>query len=90
MQVKENKKHVNIAKTVSPVLGIRLTATKFFEKFESQKTKEIEIDFKDVTFISRSFAHEYLKQKQIISTEIYEINMPENVKHMLEIVQRSK
>ncbi|MCK9150479.1 STAS-like domain-containing protein [Methanobacterium alcaliphilum] len=89
MQIKKDKIHVNIAEVVSPVLGIRLSATQFFEKFESNK-KEVEIDFRDVKFISRSFAHEYLKQKQSISPDINELNVPKNVKEMLEIVQRSK
>lgn len=90
MQVTESRSYVNIAKAVSPVLGIRLTATQFFKNFESKNDNKIEIDFKDVEFISRSFAHEYLKQKQISSKKIQEINIPPNVKQMIEIVQRSK
>jgi hypothetical protein len=90
MHVKENIFHVNIAEAVSPVLGIRLSATKFFDKLESEQNEEVEIDFKDVEFISRSFAHEYLKKKQIISKKIHEVNLPQNVEEMLEVVMSSK
>lgn len=90
MQVKENTIHINIAKAVSPMLGIRLSATDFFKKLESKNDSEVEIDFKDVEFISRSFAHEYLKQKQRISKKVYEVNLPRNVKKMLDIVRQSK
>lgn len=90
MQVKENIIHVNIAETVSPVLGIRMSATQFFDKLNSNRNEEVEIDFKGVEFISRSFAHEYLKQKQEGSKKIYEINLPKNVKEMLDIVMSSK
>jgi len=89
MQVNEKTIHINIAEIVSPVLGIRLSATDFFKKLKSKKNKKVEIDFKDVEFISRSFAHEYLKQKQNIHKEIHELNMPKNVKEMLDIVKQS-
>ncbi len=55
---------------------------------ENLLNKEIILDFKKIEFISRSAAHEYLKQKSISSKEIKEINLSSNVLAMFLLVKR--
>lgn len=57
----------------------RSSISNFFMKINSMKSKEIVLDFKDVEFISRSCADEYLKQKKTSKKKIVEANMSREV-----------
>lgn len=46
------------------------------------------MDFKNIEFISRSAAHEYLRQKLSCGKEIKETNMSQNVKAMFMLVAK--
>ena len=80
-------KEVNIEKEIHKNLGMRSTAEIFFNNLDSNFSKII-IDFKDVEFVSRSFAQEYVYQKKQRNSEIIEKNMSEFVKNMLDIVTK--
>jgi len=60
----------------------------FFTELEDLKENKIILDFKDITFISRSCADEYLKQGKISSKAVVEANMSENVCKMFELINR--
>ena len=60
----------------------------FFTELEDIKEKKIVLDFKDITFISRSCADEYLKQKKISSKVVVEENMSEDVCNMFDLIDR--
>jgi len=60
----------------------------FFEEINSLKSNKLILDFKKITFISRSCADEYLKQKKAINKEIAETNMSENICKMFSLVNR--
>ena len=60
----------------------------FFEEINSLKKDRITLDFKKVTFISRSCADEYLKQRKASKKKIVEANMSENVCNMLSLFNR--
>ena len=44
------------------------------------------MDFDEIEFINRSFAQEYLNQKFSASYEIEEINVPDEVKNMFNVI----
>jgi len=60
----------------------RSSISNFFRKLNSVKDKKITLDFKDVEFISRSCADEYLKQKKISKKKVIEVNMSNNIYNM--------
>ncbi|OPX57573.1 MAG: hypothetical protein A4E25_02218 [Methanobacterium sp. PtaB.Bin024] len=80
---------IKIADTISPKLGFRDSAADFFHRIEQSNSDIIKIDFENVVFISRSFAHEYLKQSKKSKKEIIPINQPENVNSMFEAIIES-
>ena len=59
----------------------------FLDKLSSASSKEIVLDFKDISFISRSCADEYIKWKLTDSkNKITEINMTNEVRMMFKLV----
>lgn len=58
----------------------------FLDKLSGASNKEIVLDFKDVSFISRSCADEYIKWKIMDSKKITEINMNNEVRMMFKLV----
>ncbi|MDV0446457.1 hypothetical protein MsAg5_02960 [Methanosarcinaceae archaeon Ag5] len=81
-------KIINIGSEIAPVLSIRKSAADLFDEFESFPADEILVDFKDVNFMSRAFAHEYVVQKRKSSKNISEIHLSEDAQKMIEIVSR--
>ncbi|MBI3033247.1 DUF4325 domain-containing protein [Candidatus Woesearchaeota archaeon] len=77
---------VIIKDKISVDLALRESAKKFFQEIARLSTKYISVDFKGVKSISRSFAHEYITRKKIMKQNISEINVPENVRKMFDIV----
>ena len=70
-------------------LGMRYLAEMLFENLDNNVPK-ITIDFNGITFMSRSFAQEYVFQKnQLKNIEFVEENMDVNVKKMFEVVYDS-
>ena len=65
----------------------RRTISAFFEKINSQKEIEIVLDFKNIKFISRSCADEYLKQKEKSDKKIVERSMSQEVCSMFNAVR---
>jgi len=66
----------------------RKTISNFFEMLNNQKDNKIEIDFSKIDFISRSCVDEYIKQKSESNKEIIEVNMPDELCAMFEVVRR--
>ncbi len=60
----------------------------FFEEINSLRNDKIILDFEKITFISRSCADEYLKQRKASKKAIVEVNMSENVCNMFSLVNR--
>jgi len=82
-------KVISIKEEVASDLALRNTVQSLFDKVNKVEEPNIEIDFSNINSISRSFAHEYLTQKQLSSKQISEINTPENVEKMFQIVKNS-
>ena len=77
-----------ILKDISADLSLRTMAFDIFKSDEFQKNKDVLIDFTDVKFMSRAFAHEFLTHKQ--NYKVREINMSPEIEKMFEIVKKPK
>jgi hypothetical protein len=75
---------------VSEDLSLRNMVSNIFKTAEFQKDEDVMIDFTGIKSISRSFAHEYLQHKEKQNRNVFEINMPSNIKKMFEIVENTK
>lgn len=78
-----------IKESISDCLAIRSSVKQLFKNIESLPASAITIDFKDVQFMNRSFAHEYLIQKNHINKKILEINKSQNIVKMFSVVENS-
>lgn len=79
-----------ISKQVSTDLALRNSADRFFDLIDSIKQDTLIIDFKNVQFISSSFAHQYYLRKKSSKKTINEINMSSDIKKMFKIVSEPK
>ena len=66
-------------------LGTAPTAKKIFSEINSYE--EAILNFRDIEFMSRSFAQEYIVQKHLSQTKIIERNMECSIKKLLEVVE---
>ncbi|WP_407410312.1 STAS-like domain-containing protein [Methanobrevibacter sp.] len=76
---------INLEERYPKKLGMGPTAKKLFQEINMEK--EVVLNFKNIEFMSRSFAQEYVFQKYNTNTQITEINMDDSIKQLLEIVQ---
>ncbi|KZX17292.1 hypothetical protein [Methanobrevibacter filiformis] len=77
---------IKLADTINSNLGMRFAAEDLFNNLIND-APEIVMNFENVNFMSRSFAQEYVYQKEKNnSITIIEKNMPQNVKEMINIV----
>ena len=66
-------------------LGQRSKIEEIFTNISPNVTKVI-MDFKNIEFMGRSFAQEYLNQKHFASFEVIEENVPEDVDKMFDMI----
>ncbi len=59
-------------------------AVALFKLIDSNKAEKIEVDFKNINFMSSSFAKRYLKLKNLSLKQIREVNESSEVKKMFE------
>ena len=78
-----------ISKQVAPNLVTRIAADRLFRNINKLPQKRIVIDFKDVVFMSRSFAHEYYIMKNLSKKQVNEKNMSKDLEKMLTLVTDS-
>ncbi len=79
-------KSIHISEAVAPNLMLRQNADSFFDYVEHLGVNTVAIDFKGVQFASRSFAHQYLVRRARSHIAVSEVNVPENVARMMELV----
>ena len=71
-------------------LALRSNADMLFDSIDKSKEKKIILDFRDIQFMSRSFAQQYLLRKKKSNKEVEERNIEENITTMFEIVKNQK
>lgn len=79
---------IKIEQLISSNLGMNISSKELFEEINNSPNPNIIIDFTDVFFMGRSFAQEYIYQKNKSDKKIYEINLPEEVEKMFEVVKK--
>lgn len=72
-----------ISELVSQDLALRDSADRLFAHLASKRAKQAVIDFSKVRSVTRSFAHQYLLNKEKSAIGISETNVPASVKKML-------
>lgn len=91
------KKNVEIMidEKVNSHLSLRESAKEFFKELDNElnttpgeNIENVIINFENVVFISQSFAHEYIKQKNKTCKNIIEKRVPKKVKAIFEIVSK--
>lgn len=79
---------VDVRKDVGTLLMLRSTVAPLFRKIARFDARRVIIDFSGVEFMSRSFADEYLTAKAASQKAIEEIDMPDQVRRMIELVSK--
>ena len=79
---------IDISTEINKSLELNDNATFLFDKINQSNEKEFTIDFKDVYFISRTFAQAYYSSKKRFPKRIAEINLSQEVKPMMEMVEK--
>ncbi len=88
--VKQEKKEkvIKLVLLFSRCISTRESARALIKMIKQLPEKLIVVDFKNIDMITRSFAHEYLTNKKSLTKKIVEKNLVEDVKKMLEIIQK--
>jgi len=84
--MKRESKAIRMADAIAPNLMLRGIADAFFDRLERARVEHFVLDFADIESISRSFAHQYMTRKKASNKRIKEVNVPENIRRMLELV----
>ncbi|MBR0272283.1 MAG: DUF4325 domain-containing protein [Methanobrevibacter sp.] len=79
---------INLYDEFGSDLGQRYLIKEIFENLDNNSQKVI-FDFKDIDFVSRSFAQEYLNHKMMADYEIEEMNIPDVVKNMFNVILKN-
>jgi hypothetical protein len=80
----------SVQQKLSSNLAFRHSADDLFEYINSLSASKIMIDFSGITSITRSFAHQYIVNKIKSDKQIFECEMPSNIKPMFELVERQR
>ncbi|MHA2238388.1 MAG: STAS-like domain-containing protein [Candidatus Hodarchaeales archaeon] len=81
---------IHLASNFSRNLAFRDTVKTLFNHINNSDLDEIIIDFQDVEFISRSFAHEILLNKRESKKKVILKNVAPRVQRMIDMVQSHK
>lgn len=82
------EKTIMISEELYPNLGMNSVAKDMFDEINKSEIDKYIIDFTNVVFMSRSFTQEYLFQKLKTEKEIEEINVPENIQKMFDVISK--
>lgn len=79
---------IDISTEINNSLELNSSAADLIEKINDFDEDDIIIDFKDVSFISRAFAQAYYASKKRSPKDITEINMNDDIKPMMEMIEK--
>ena len=79
---------VVIKDKINSSLEMNSAAVEFLDDVDKLKDNDILIDFTGVVFVSRSFAQSYYTKKNKINKNITEINISEDVKPLMKMIQK--
>lgn len=90
------KSTINVAKFIAPIVSSRDIVERLKYAIKKANTELVDLDFREVEFISRSAAHELLlikedfKQNRFCRKNISFVNTNNNIKEMLRIVAANR
>lgn len=79
---------IKIKDEINQALDFNQSATALINKINQINETDFIIDFEGIIFISRSFAQAYYASKKRSPKNIGEINLSEEVKPMMEMVEK--
>jgi len=88
MPTPDGTKTIRMKDAVAQNLALRHSADRLFDCIDSLENTNVVIDFRGVHTASRSFMHQFLRRwKRSNNHNINCVNIPDNVKRMLDIVK---
>ena len=79
---------ISIKKEINSSLELNSVASDFLDKINKLSDDYVEVDFEGIIFVSRSFAQIYYSKKTKMDKNIVEINVPEEIKPLLKIIEK--
>ena len=76
-----------LEKEIDSDLGSRNKIEELYKNISSDVSKVV-MNFTGVKFMGRSFAQEYLNQKNKASFEVVEVNVPDDVQRLFDVILR--
>lgn len=84
-----NQKKIQLVKVISKNLLFRGSADELFNQIDNSDMSEIIIDFRQIQSITRSFAQQYLKNKEQSKKKILDVNIAPTIKKMFELIGKT-
>ena len=84
-----NEIEILLEKEIDSDLGSRNKIEELYKNIDSNVSKVV-MNFKGVEFMGRSFAQEYLNQKHSASFEVVEVNVPDDVQKLFNVILKLK
>ena len=79
---------IKLKNEINTALDFNKSATDLFDKINDIDESNFIMDFEDIFYISRSFAQAYYASKKRSSKQISEINLSDDVKPMMEMIEK--
>lgn len=80
---------ISIKNEINSSLELNTSASDFLDKIDKLSDDFVEVDFEGIIFVSRGFAQIYFSKKSKMDKNIVEVNVPEEIKLLFEIIERS-
>jgi hypothetical protein len=79
---------IKVSERIADNLVTRRAADELLEFVAAKRSKSVTLDFKGVSFMSRSFAHEYVTNKKDTGKTITERNVATRVSKMMSVAKK--
>lgn len=79
---------ISIKKEINSSLELNTIASDFLDEINKLSDDYVEVDFEGIIFVSRGFAQMYYSKKTKMDKNIVEINVPEEIKPLLKIIEK--
>ncbi len=80
-----SKIEIILSEQINSDLGSRNKIEKLYQNIPEDVSKVV-MNFKGVEFMGRAFAQEYLNQKDNATFEVVEVNIPEDVEKLFNLI----
>ncbi len=80
-----SKIEIILSEQINSDLGFRNKIEKLYQNIPEDVSKVV-MNFKGVEFMGRAFAQEYLNQKDNATFEVVEVNIPEDVEKLFNLI----